>query len=58
VLDSNMRRLCGLTVVNDPKIPFLIFDKSNADTAGTPPVDSQGYGDAYQAGFRQLWKLQ
>ena len=58
VLDSHMRRLCGLTVVNDPKIPFLIFDKSNAATAGTPPVNSQGYGDAYQAGFRQLWKLQ
>lgn len=58
VLDSHMRRLCGLTVVNDPKIPFLIFDKSNADTAGSPPVDSQGYGDAYQAGFRKLWKLQ
>lgn len=58
VLDSHMRRLCGLEVVNDPKIPFLIFDKSNAETAGTPPVDSQGYGDAYQAGFRQLWKLQ
>ena len=57
VLDSHMRRLCGLTVVNDPKIPFLIFDKSNADTAGSPPVDSQGYGDAYQAGFRKLWKL-
>lgn len=58
VLDSHMRRLCGLEVPNDPKIPFLIFDASNAASAGKPAQASTGYGDAYQAGFRTLWKLQ
>lgn len=58
VLDSHMRRLCGLGEIKDPKIPFLVFDKSNAATAGKPPVDSKGYGDEYVAGFRKLWKLQ
>jgi ribose transport system substrate-binding protein len=58
VLDSHMRRLCGLTVVNDPKIPFLIFDASNAATASKPAKASTGYGDAYQSGFRALWKMQ
>jgi ribose transport system substrate-binding protein len=58
VLDSHMRRLCGLQVVNDPKIPFLIFDAGNAPTAGKPAQASTGYGDAYQSGFRALWKMQ
>lgn len=58
VLDSHMRRLCDLGEVKDPKIPLLIFDASNADTAGTPPEDSKGYGDAYIEGYRKLWKLQ
>ena len=40
-----------------PKIPLLIFDKENADTAGKPPKVSTGYGDAYIDGYRQLWKL-
>ena len=43
--------------VKDPKIPLLIFDKDNADTAGKPPKVNTGYGDAYVDGYRQLWKL-
>ena len=57
VLDAEMRMICGLPAVKDPKIPLLIFDKSNADTAGKPAQVSTGYGDAYLAGYRQLWKL-
>jgi ribose transport system substrate-binding protein len=57
VIDAEMRMLCGLPEVKDPKIPLLIFDKSNADTAGKPPQVSTGYGDAYIAGYRGLWKL-
>jgi ribose transport system substrate-binding protein len=57
VLDAEMRMICGLPAVTDPKIPLLIFDKSNADTAGKPAQVSTGYGDAYLAGYRQLWKL-
>jgi ribose transport system substrate-binding protein len=57
VIDSEMRMICGLPAVKDPKIPLLIFDKSNADSAGKPAQVSTGYGDAYLAGYRQLWKL-
>jgi ribose transport system substrate-binding protein len=57
VMDAEMRLLCGLEPVKDPKIPFYIFDKSNADSAGKPPQLSTGYGEAYVEGYRQLWKL-
>jgi ribose transport system substrate-binding protein len=57
VLDSEMRMLCGLPTVKDPRIPLLIFDKSNADSAGKPPKVNTGYGDAYVEGYRKLWKL-
>lgn len=57
VVDAEMRMLCGLPTVKDPKIPLLIFDKSNADTAGKPPQVNTGYGDAYIDGYRKLWQL-
>jgi ribose transport system substrate-binding protein len=57
VVDAEMRMLCGLPIVKDPKIPLLIFDKSNADTAGKPPQVNTGYGDAYIEGYRNLWQL-
>ncbi len=57
VVDSEMRMLCGLPTVKDPKIPLLVFDKSNADTAGKPPQVNTGYGDAYVEGYRKLWQL-
>jgi ribose transport system substrate-binding protein len=58
ILDAEMRMLCGLPEVKDPKIPLYIFDASNADTAGTPPEANTGYGDDYIEGYRKLWKLQ
>jgi len=58
VVDAEMRMICGLPAVSDPKIPLLIFDKGNADTAGRPAQVSTGYGDAYLSGYRKLWKLQ
>jgi ribose transport system substrate-binding protein len=57
VIDAEMRMICGLPAVKDPKIPLLIFDKSNADTAGKPPQVNTGYGDAYIDGYAKLWKL-
>lgn len=57
VVDAEMRLICGLPAVKDPKIPLLVFDKSNADTAGKPPQVNTGYGDAYIDGYRKLWKL-
>ncbi len=58
IMDAEMRILCGLNPVKDPKIPFYIFDASNAANAGTPPQLSTGYGNAYQAGYAAEWKLQ
>jgi ribose transport system substrate-binding protein len=58
VVDAEMRVLCGLPMVKDPHIPLYIFDQANADSAGKPPQPSTGYGDAYIAGYRKLWKLQ
>ncbi|MBS3651032.1 sugar ABC transporter substrate-binding protein [Pseudaminobacter sp. 19-2017] len=58
ILDAEMRILCGLPHVTDPKAPLYIFDASNVDTAGTPPQVSTGYGDAYVEGYRKLWGLQ
>jgi ribose transport system substrate-binding protein len=52
-----MRILCGLGEIKDPKIPFYIFDKSNADSAGKPPQLSTGYGNTYIEGYRKLWQL-
>jgi ribose transport system substrate-binding protein len=57
ILDSEMRRVCGLALVKNPRIPFYIFTKANAKDAGTPPKLSQGYGDAYIQGFDTLWEL-
>jgi ribose transport system substrate-binding protein len=57
ILDAEMRMLCNLAPINDPKIPFYIFDRNNAKNAGTPPKVSTGYGDAYVQGYRNLWKL-
>ena len=57
LVDAEMRRVCHLDLIKDPKIPFYIFDSSNARDAGTPPMLSMGYGDAYVAGYEKLWML-
>jgi ribose transport system substrate-binding protein len=57
IMDAEMRMLCGLPQVRDPKIPFYIFDAHNAKDAGTPPQLSKGYGEAYIEGYEKLWKL-
>ena len=56
IIDDEMRRLCGMKMVN-PRIPFYIFDAANAKDAGTPPELSRGYGDAYIDGYAKLWEL-
>lgn len=58
IIDAEMRIMCGLKPVKDPKIPFFLFDENNAHTAGTPPVLSKGYGDAYIKGYRKLWGME
>lgn len=55
IMDAEMRIVCGLEPVKDPKIPFYLFTKENAKDAGTPPQPSMGYGTAYVDGYLELW---
>lgn len=57
VVDSELRTMCGLAPVKDPKMPLYIFTADNAKDAGTPPGLSTGYGDAYVDGYAKLWQL-
>jgi ribose transport system substrate-binding protein len=59
MLDANMRAAMDKPVPDTTydKAPLLVFTKDNAATAGVPAVQSKGYGDAWQAGFDQLWGL-
>ncbi len=58
MLDAEMRILCGLDAVKDSKVPLLVFDKNNAETAGVPAEASKGYGQDYISGYRKLWMVQ
>lgn len=57
VIDAEMRIICGLPHVADPKIPLFIFDQSNVESAGVPAKPSAGMGDAYVEGYKKLWML-
>ncbi len=58
ILDGSMRKLCGLETKNELYVPFFIFDKDNAATAGSPAEFDKGYGDSYIAGYNKLWGLE
>ena len=57
VIDAEMRIVCGLPQVKDPKIPLYIFDKTNVENAGIPAKASAGMGNAYEEGYKKLWML-
>jgi ribose transport system substrate-binding protein len=57
-LDSAMRTLCGLAPVKDLNTPFIVFDSTNAATAGIPASYDKGYGDSHVKGFSKLWGLE
>jgi ribose transport system substrate-binding protein len=56
-MDQAMRILSGAGPLEsgDEKLPLRIFDKTNVDETGTPPVLGEGYGDAYIDGYNTLW---
>ncbi|MCM2293886.1 substrate-binding domain-containing protein [Allorhizobium sp. BGMRC 0089] len=56
-IDNIMRMVCGKPEVAKLNVPLLVFDKSNIKTAGVPANFTDGYGNAYQDGFRKLWML-
>lgn len=57
MLDAEMRLLCGLDPITDSKVPLRVFTQANVAEAGNPAEASKGYGDAYVAGYRELWML-
>ena len=56
--DAEMRILCGLDTVTDTKVPLRVFSAENIAEVGSPADATKGYGDAYAAGYRDLWKMQ
>ena len=57
VLDQHLRLFAGLPPVKDPNIPLRIWDATNIAEAGSPPMDSKGFGDEYLTAYAKLWKL-
>ncbi|MFD1237904.1 sugar ABC transporter substrate-binding protein [Pseudonocardia benzenivorans] len=55
-MDQAFRVLLGQPVVK-ASAPVRVFDSTNAKDAGDPPALTQGYGDAYVAGYEKLWGL-
>jgi ribose transport system substrate-binding protein len=50
VLDQHLRLFAGLP-------PLRIWDATNIAEAGSPPMDSKGFGDEYLTAYAKLWKL-
>jgi ribose transport system substrate-binding protein len=57
-VDGHLRDACGLKGPTALNVPFFIFDKNNAATAGTPAQFDTGYGDSYKSGFHKLWGVE
>lgn len=56
-IDGQARDLCEMQMPDKLNVPFYIFDADNAADAGTPAQFDTGYGDAYIAGYKDLWGL-
>jgi ribose transport system substrate-binding protein len=57
MLDAEMRLLCGQEAIRDSKVPLRVFSAVIIADVGSPAYLAMGYGDAYQAGFKDLWML-
>ena len=57
MLDAEMRLLCGQEPIRDSKVPLRVFSAENIAEVGEPADAAMGYGDAYQAGFKDLWMI-
>jgi ribose transport system substrate-binding protein len=54
-MDAALRALTGAQPVSQEAYVLRVWDSTNVSEAGTPPVQTQGYGTAYISGFSQLW---
>jgi ribose transport system substrate-binding protein len=57
MLDAEMRLLCGLDPITDSKVPLRVFTADNIAEVGDPADAAMGYGQAYVAGYRDLWMM-
>ncbi|HKC28736.1 MAG TPA: sugar ABC transporter substrate-binding protein [Jatrophihabitans sp.] len=55
-MDQMFRVLLGKPIVPE-RTPIRIWDSSNVNDAGTPPVTGKGYGSALKDGYLKLWGL-
>lgn len=55
IFDQDARVLAGLSPSKQSYAALRIFDKTNADEAGSPPKFTEGYGDAASKGYEELW---
>lgn len=55
-MDQAFRILLKKPTVNE-RTPIRIWDSSNVDQAGKPPVVGKGYGSALKDGYTKLWGL-
>ena len=56
-MDQAFRILLGKDPAEE-RTPIRIWDKTNVNDAGTPPVVGKGYGNALSEGFLKLWGLE
>lgn len=58
-MDQAMRIAAGAEPIEDGNehTPIRVFDDSNISEVGEPPVPGQGYGDAYEKGYEEMWGL-
>lgn len=55
-MDQSFRLLLGEPIV-EARTPIRVWDSTNVDESGTPPVMGEGYGEAVKEGFLKLWGL-
>lgn len=56
-MDQAFRILADGPIIEDgnEETPLRVFDDENVDETGVPPTPNEGYGDAYIAGYEELW---
>ncbi len=55
-MDQAFRILLGKPTV-DERTPIRIWDSTNVDESGKPPVTGKGYGSALKDGYAKLWGI-
>jgi ribose transport system substrate-binding protein len=56
-MDQVFRVIAGVRPVRSEHTPLRVFDTGNVDETGRPPRYDAGYGKAYAAGYKKLWRV-